>query len=142
MNNEYEEIRNMVNKETKAWDEQDVESLLELFHKDMVWPWPKTNNDHNPMNWEITQGKYDYKRWKEGWEILFRENILIMNERKILKIELSKENDGAFAVVDINTRWENRIDHSVMNWKGRVCKVYSKCNDGWKITMHTGVLEY
>jgi hypothetical protein len=29
-----------------------------------------------------------------------------------------------------------------MRWKGRVCKVYSKVGQEWKMTMHTGVLVY
>ena len=29
-----------------------------------------------------------------------------------------------------------------MRWKGRVCKVYSKVAEEWKMTMHTGVLAY
>jgi ketosteroid isomerase-like protein len=28
-------------------------------------------------------------------------------------------------------------------WKGRVCKVYTRIQDGaWKLIMHTGVLAY
>ena len=49
--------------------------------------------------------------------------------------------DGAFAVVDIDTLWIN--DGGQENrWLGRVCKVYSRVGDEWKMTMHTGVLEY
>ena len=136
------EIEALVNKETEAWNEKDVESLLELFHKDMVWVWPKDEKSHDPMEWVITQGKYNYERWKKGWEDLFNENELIKNERTIKKIELSAEKDGAFAVVDINTVWKNKKTGEESAWKGRVCKVYSKCKDGWKITMHTGVLDY
>ena len=54
---------------------------------------------------------------------------------------ISKENDGAFAVVDIDTLWtHNNGDKN--HWKGRVCKVYAKVNKEWKLTMHTGVLDY
>jgi hypothetical protein len=28
------------------------------------------------------------------------------------------------------------------HWEGRVCKVYAKIGLEWKMTMHTGVLEY
>ena len=27
-------------------------------------------------------------------------------------------------------------------WTGRVGKVYTRCADGWKLIMHTGVLVY
>lgn len=132
----------MVDLETKAWDEQDVEVLLSLFHRDMVWPWPRDSACHDPMDWEITQGRYDYRRWKDGWNDLFASAELVRNVREIRKIELSKEGDAAFAVVDIDTVWKDRVTGAENAWKGRVCKVYSKCPDGWKITMHTGVLDY
>ncbi len=142
MDKEYKEIISMVNKETKAWNEKDVGSLLELFHEDMVWPWPRDEHCHNPVEWEIVQGKFNFNRWKKGWEELFNAYELEKNDRSIVKIELSKEKDGAFAVVDIDTVWKNKKDKKAMVWKGRVCKVYSKCKNGWKITMHTGVLNY
>jgi ketosteroid isomerase-like protein len=136
------EIEHLVNKETQSWDEKNVESLLELFHEDMVWPWPKNERSHDPMEWEIVLGKYSYKRWKKVWEELFNKNDLIKNERVIKKIEISFEKDAAFAVVDIDTIWKNKETGKEISWKGRVCKVYSKCKNGWKITMHTGVLDY
>jgi ketosteroid isomerase-like protein len=36
------EIREIVDRETRAWDTRDVELLLGVFHPDMVWPWPRT----------------------------------------------------------------------------------------------------
>lgn len=36
----------MVDRETAAWNDRDVESLLDLFHPDMVWAWPPTAYDH------------------------------------------------------------------------------------------------
>src|SRR4028119_2309803 len=34
------EIREIVDRETRAWDTQDAELLLSVFHPDMVWPCP------------------------------------------------------------------------------------------------------
>ena len=65
----------------------------------------------------------------------------VRHEREIRKIEVSEEGDGAFAVVDIDTLWRDPEGND-RRWKGRVCKVYSKVGGEWKITMHTGVLEY
>jgi hypothetical protein len=45
MKNEEEaevEIKDMVDRETQAWDNQDVDKLMDIFHHDMVWPWPRT----------------------------------------------------------------------------------------------------
>ena len=61
--------------------------------------------------------------------------------KQIKKIVISKEGDGAFAVVDIDTLWRDS-DGNDNHWKGRVCKVYTKMEGGWKLIMHTGVLQY
>jgi len=142
MNDLENEIKEIVNRETKAWDTQNVELLMTIFHPDMVWPWPKYANSHNPIDWVLELGRYNYKRWKKGWQELFDTHTLIHNKRKIIKIEVSKESDGAFAVVDVDTIWRRNSDGFDFNWKGRACKVYTKMSDAWKLIMHTGLLEY
>ena len=47
------EIEEIVNRETKAWDTQNVELSLSIFHSDFVWVWTKNNKSHNPMDWKI-----------------------------------------------------------------------------------------
>jgi ketosteroid isomerase-like protein len=136
-----EEITEMVNRETRAWDTQDVDVLVSLFHPDMVWPWPPTSQSHDPLNWVFVMGRYDEVRWKRIWQELFDTHRLVHNERAIKKIVISGEGDGAFAVVDIDTLWVDR-EGNQNHWKGRVCKVYSKVDEEWKMTMHTGVLDY
>lgn len=136
-----QQIEEIVNRETRAWDTQDVELLITIFHPDMVWPWPPTPQSHDPIDWVIEWGRCDYDRWKSGWQNLFDTHRLVHNHRVIRKIEISKEGDGAFAVVDIDTLWvadSGRENH----WQGRVCKVYAKLGAEWKMTMHTGVLDY
>jgi ketosteroid isomerase-like protein len=135
------EIEEIVNRETRAWDTQDAELLISVFHHDMVWPWPRTAQSHDPLDWIFVLGRYDYERWKRSWQELFDTHRLAHNRRAIKKIEISKEGDGAFAVVDIDTLWIDREGRE-KNWKGRVCKVYSKVGNEWKMTMHTGVLDY
>jgi len=139
--NPIEEITEIVNRETRAWDTQDIELLMSIFHPDMVWPWPKDDQAHDPIDWIIPWGRFDYNRWKKGWQELFNTHKLIHNNREIKKIEISKEEDGAFAVVDIDTLWKDDKGNE-NHWKGRVCKVYSKCDNEWKLIMHTGVLDY
>ena len=135
------EIEEIVNRETRAWNTQDADLLMTVFHPDMVWPWPRTPQSHDPMDWVIEWGRYDYERWKTGWQKLFDSHRLACNHREIKKIEISPEGDGAFAVVDIDTLWINEAGEE-NHWKGRVCKVYSKVGNEWKMTMHTGVLDY
>jgi ketosteroid isomerase-like protein len=141
MNNSKNEIEEIINRETRAWDTQDIELLMTVFHPDMVWPWPKNPQAHDPMDWIIPWGRFDYERWKKGWQELFDTHKLVHNKREIKKIEVSKEENGAFAVVDIDTLWMDEKGKE-NHWKGRVCKVYTKCNDEWKLIMHTGVLDY
>jgi len=135
------EIKEIVDRETRAWDTQDVDLLISIFHPDMVWPWPKTSSSHDPMDWELVLGKFNKERWSKGWLDLFEHYKLMHNHREIKKIEISSDKDGAFAVVDIDTLWMDKDNHKI-HWKGRVCKVYTKIGTDWKMTMHTGVLEY
>jgi ketosteroid isomerase-like protein len=136
-----QEIEEIVNRETQAWDTKNVELLISVFHPDMVWPWPMNAQSHDPVDWVLEIGRYDYNRWKEGWQRLFDTHTLMHNNRKIIKIVVSKEGDGAFAVVDVDTLWiDSKGQHN--HWKGRACKVYTKMGYQWKLIMHTGLLDY
>lgn len=135
------EITEIVNRETRAWDTQDVNLLISIFHPDMIWPWPKTKASHDPMDWEMILGKFSKERWSKGWQDLFDTHTLVHNKREIKNIVISQEKDGAYAVVDFDTLWMD-ANYQENHWKGRVCKVYSKIGSEWKMTMHTGALEY
>jgi ketosteroid isomerase-like protein len=141
MTKEEIEISEIVNRETRAWDTQNTDLLISVFHPDMVWPWPKTFQSHDPIDWIMPMGRFNKERWSRGWQELFNTHTLVHNFREIKKIVISDEKDGAFAVVDIDTLWIDK-DNNKNHWKGRVCKVYSKIGDEWKMTMHTGVLNY
>jgi ketosteroid isomerase-like protein len=67
--------------------------------------------------------------------------MLVHNRRQIQKIEVSEQGDGAFAVVDVDTLWRDASGND-FHWKGRACKVYGWNGKEWKMTMHTGLLEY
>ncbi len=43
------EIEEMVYWETRAWDTQDVELLMSIWHPDMVWPYLRMPQSHDPM---------------------------------------------------------------------------------------------
>lgn len=75
---------------------------------------------------------------------LVRFDDLLRNERRIQRVEVTPKNDGGFAIamVDIDTLWRRQSDGAEDRWKGPVCKAYTRCADGWKVTMHTGVLVY
>jgi ketosteroid isomerase-like protein len=136
------EIQAMVERETAAWDRQDAEGLVELFHPDMVWPWPPDSAAHDPASWVFPWGRFDRERWKSGWEELFRTHELVHNVRRTIRIAVSEEGDGAFAVVDVDTLWRRRSDAQPFHWKGRACKGYTKVGGNWMLIFHTGLLEY
>ncbi|MGH9942971.1 MAG: YybH family protein [Pyrinomonadaceae bacterium] len=135
------EIEEIVNRETRAWETRDVKLLLTVFHPDMVWPWPPDARAHDPINWVFWAGRYDYERWSRNWQQLFDTHQLVHNRREIKKIVVTTEGDGAFAVVDVDTLWQDAAGRD-FRWLGRACKVYAKVGGEWKMTMHTGLLDY
>ncbi len=141
MNDILEEIKEIINRETRAWDIKDVELLLSIFHPEMVWVWPKNNLAYNPINWELPLGKFNHERWKLVYEKMFSQNKIIKNERNIVDIKTSKEGDGAFAIVDVDTIWENDKGER-SHWFGRSGKTYTKVDNEWKLIAHHGLLKY
>jgi ketosteroid isomerase-like protein len=136
-------IEALVHRETRAWDTQDVDLLISILHPDMVWPWPPHAEAHDPMDWVIVWGRFHRDRWRRGWQDLFDAHALVHNQRVIRRIETSAEGDGGFAVVDVDTRWQNRASGAEMRWQGRACKIYTRLPDGdWKMIAHTGLLNY
>ena len=89
--------------ETERWNTKNVDSFLSIIHPDMVWPWPPHSDAHDPVEWVFEFGRFDRERWCKNWNILFDDYDLIHNNRKTIKIEVTNEGDGAFAVVDIYT---------------------------------------
>jgi ketosteroid isomerase-like protein len=137
------QIMEIVNRETQAWTEKDVEKLLSIFHPDMVWPWPIASKSHDPIEWVFGMGRFDHQRWKKSYGDLFESHRLIHNVREIKKIVVSDEGDGAFAVVDVDTLWHNTNTKEDFHWRGRACKIYTKMpDDNWKLIAHTGLLDY
>lgn len=136
-----QDIEEIVHRETRAWDTQDVDLLLTIIHPEMVWPWPPGPDAHDPADWVFVLGRFDRERWRREWQQLFDTHRLVHNRREIARIVISPQGDGAFAVVDVDTLWEDgqgRASH----WKGRACKVYTKLGNEWKLIAHSGLLDY
>lgn len=132
----------MVDAETNAWNARDAEVLVSLFHPDMIWPWPPSAQAHDPGQWVMPLGRFDRQRSMAQWEELFRTHDLIHNHRSTVRIVVSEQGDGGFAVVDVDTLWRNRATGKDFHWKGRACKGYTKVADGWRLILHTGLLDY
>jgi ketosteroid isomerase-like protein len=141
MSNVTAEIEEIVQRETRAWDTQDVNLLLSVLHPDMVWPWPPHADAHDPVDWVLEWGRYDRERWRMGWQELFDTHVLVHNRRTIQRIEVSAQQDGAFAVVDVDTLWRSHAG-SDFHWLGRACKIYTKVGSDWKMIAQTGLLDY
>ncbi|HJO04660.1 MAG TPA: nuclear transport factor 2 family protein [Acidobacteriota bacterium] len=134
-------VRELVDRETRAWDTQDVELLMSILHPDMVWPWPPHDQAHDPLDWVIDWGRYSDERWRRGWQDLFDSHELVHNHRETLRVVVSDEADGGLAVVDVDTLWRDASGHD-FHWRGRAAKIYTKDGQDWKLIAHTGLLEY
>ena len=141
MRDPHAEIKEIVDRETAAWDTQNVELLLTVLHPDMVWPWPPNEHAHDPIDWVLLRGRFNRDRWRRGWQELFDTHQLVRNHRTIQRIEVSGEADGAFAVVDVDTLWRSH-DGAEQRWHGRACKIYTRVGGEWKMIAQTGLLDY
>lgn len=135
-------IRDAVDRETRAWDDQDVEALLSLFHPDMVWAWPPTAYDHDPATWELELGRYDRERWSENWQTLFDTHELVHNRRETVDISVDEGGTGGLAVVDIDTLWRHSETGEAFHWEGRTAKLYALVDEEWKMTAQWGALRF
>lgn len=135
-------VTEIVQRETRAWDTQDVDLLLSIFHPDFVWPWPPDADAHDPITWEWGMGRFDPDRWRSAYSELFVAHALVHNHREIRRVSISEQGDAGFAVVDIDTLWRRHDGVGDFHWLGRACKVYARLGDEWKLTMHTGLLSY
>jgi len=73
----------IVNRETAAWDDLDADALVDVFHPDMVWVWPPTEHDHDPLTWAMPMGRFSAERWRAAWTGLFDTHELVRNVREI-----------------------------------------------------------
>jgi len=137
-----EQIRTLVDAETAAWNARDARALVALFHPDTVWPWPPNPASHDPIHWVMPMGRYDRQRWVDTWQNLFDTHDLVHNKRRIVRVAVSEQGDGGFAVVDVDTLWRNRRTGEPFHWMGRACKVYTRVDGRWLLFFQTGLLEY
>jgi len=138
-----QQIQALVDLETKGWNMKNPDLFLAIIHSDMVWPWPPMADAPDPVDWVFVLGRFDRERWRGNWQDIFDSHDLVHNQRDTVKIEISKEQDAAFAVVDIDTLWRHKKTKEDFHWKGRVCKIYTRIPTGeWKFIFQTGALDY
>ena len=138
-----QQIQALVDLETEGWNAKDPEPFLSIIHPDMVWAWPPSPEDHDPAKWVFVMGRFDRERWRSLWAGLFATHDLVHNIRHTRRIMVTGEEDGALAVVDIDTLWRQKETGAESHWKGRVSKAYTKLSNGeWKLISHSGALDY
>src|SRR5436305_7026891 len=111
-----EQIRALVDAETAAWDARDAGALAALFHPDTFGPWPPSSTAHDPMQWVMPLGRYNRQRWIRSWQELFDSHDLVHNWRRTLRVVVSEQGDGGFAVVDVDTLWRSRRTQEPLHW--------------------------
>ena len=135
------EINEIINRETEAFDTKNIELFLSILHPDMVWSWPPNLEAHDPIDWVLPWGRFNEKRWHQYLHKFFAKYELIYNKRITQRVEISKEGDGAFAVVDVNTIWKSKSGEE-LHWNGRACKTYTLLAGEWKMISQVGLLDY
>ncbi len=145
-----DEIREIVERESRAFDTKDVELMLSIYHPDMVWAWPPHSKAYDPMEWIMRVGRFNYDRWYKLTKLFMDTHTVVHNRREIKKIVMTDEQDGAFAVVDIDTLFKRDVS-SDSPWHdgsdeehilGRACKIYTLVNDEWKMIYQPGTMHY
>jgi hypothetical protein len=138
------EIQALIDRETLGLQTKNPDLFLDMIHPDMVWPWPPTSRDHDPVQWKFVVGRFNKERWRQNFQAIFDNYDLVHDQREIVKIEVSGEEDAAFAVMDIDSLWHSKdANHQDIEWKGRICKAYTRMTDGtWKFIFQTGPLDY
>ena len=148
--NRSDEIQEIIDRESRAFDTSDTELMLSVYHPDMVWAWPPTSRSYDPMDWVMRMGRFNYERWFKLTQLFFDTHALVHNHRITQKIVMSDEQDGAFAVVDVDTLFEQKKD-SESPWHegdgklhilGRACKIYTTVGDEWKMLYQPGTMHY
>lgn len=136
------EIQKMVDRETKAWNTEDVSLLLSIFHPDMAWPFPPGGQCHDPETWIWVLPQFDKGSWGKIYRDQFKEFDIGANNRVTRSISVAPGGKAAMAVVDVDTYWHNVVGGPDMHWHGRAAKLFSFVRGEWKLIAHPGLLEY
>ncbi len=143
------EIQEIIDRESRAFDTSDVALMLSCYHPDMVWAWPPHSRAYDPMDWVIRMGRFNYERWFKLTQLFFDTHTLVHNRRTTRKIVMSEEQDGAFAVVDVDTLYRQdkskdspwHEEGNDLHIYGRACKIYTTVSDEWKMLYQPGTME-
>ena len=117
-----DEIQALIDRETLGLNTKNADLFLDFIHPDMVWPWPPASRANDPIEWRFVLGRFKKERWRQYFRALFDQYELAHNMRKTVKIEVSPEEDAAFAILEIDSLWRDKDTKQEIPWRGRVCK--------------------
>jgi hypothetical protein len=92
------QIQSLIDRETLGLNNKNPDLFLDFIHPDMVWPWPPTPGDHDPVHWRFVLGRFNKERWRQYFQAIFDQYDLVHNNRNTVKIEVAPEEDAAFAI--------------------------------------------
>ena len=137
------QIQALIDRVTLGLNTKNPDLFLDVMHPDMVWPWPPTPRDHDPVMWKFVLGRFNKERWRQYWQAIFDQYELLHNHRDTVKIEVSVEEDAALAVLEVDSLWRDKETKQEIHWKGRVGNGYTRMTGGdWKLIFQTGPLDY
>jgi hypothetical protein len=137
------QIQALIDRATLGLNTKNPDLFLDVMHPDMVWPWPPTPRDHDPVRWTFVLGRFNKERWWQYWQAIFDHYDLLYNHRDTVKIEVSVEEDAPFAVLDVDSLWPDKETKREIHWRGRVGNIYPRMTDGdWKLIVQIGPLDY
>ena len=57
-----QQIQALIDQVTLGFNTKNADLFLDMVHPDMVWPWPPTSCDHDPIRWEFVLGRFNKER--------------------------------------------------------------------------------
>ena len=112
------EIQALIDRETLGLNTKNPDLFLDMIHPDMVWPWPPTPRDHHPVRWKFVVGRFNKERWRQYFQAFFDHYDLVHNHRETIKVEVSLEEDAAFAIMDVDSLWRDKDSKQEIHWEG------------------------
>lgn len=88
------QIQSLIDRETLGLNNKNPDLFLDFIHPDMVWPWPPTPGDHDPVHWRFVLGRFNKERWRQYFQAIFNQYDLVHNNRHTGKIEVAPEEDA------------------------------------------------
>ena len=90
------QIQALIEREASGLNTKHADLFLDMIHPDMIWPWPRTSRDDDPVRWRFALGRFNKERWRQNFQAIFDNYDLVRNHRDI-EIEVSVEDDPSFA---------------------------------------------